>query len=86
MALEGVRAGDTFVVWKLDRLGRALSPLGETVQALHQQRRHFKSLQEHIDTTSGAGTLIFHLFAALAEFARDLLRERTRAGLGYGQE
>jgi len=80
-ALEVVRAGDTFVVWKLDRLGRSLSHLVETVQALHQQRTHFKSLQENIDTTSGAGKLIFHLFAALAEFERDLIQERTRAGL-----
>lgn len=80
-ALEVLRAGDTFVVWKLDRLGRSLSHLVETVQALQQQGIHFKSLQENIDTTSGAGKLVFHLFAALAEFERDLIRERTRAGL-----
>jgi DNA invertase Pin-like site-specific DNA recombinase len=80
-ALEVLRAGDTFVVWKLDRLGRSLSHLVETIQDLHQQGMHFKSLQENIDTTSGAGTLVFHLFAALAEFERDLIRERTRAGL-----
>ena len=80
-ALEVLRAGDTFVVWKLDRLGRSLAHLVETIQDLHQQGIHFKSLQENIDTTSGAGKLVFHLFAALAEFERDLIRERTRAGL-----
>jgi DNA invertase Pin-like site-specific DNA recombinase len=85
-ALEVLRAGDTFVVWKLDRLGRSLSHLVETVQDLHQQGIHFKSLQENIDTTSGAGKLVFHLFAALAEFERDLIRERTRAGLAAARE
>ena len=85
-ALEVLRAGDTFVVWKLDRLGRSLSHLVETIQDLHQQGIHFKSLQEHIDTTSGAGKLVFHLFAALAEFERDLIRERTRAGLAAARE
>jgi DNA invertase Pin-like site-specific DNA recombinase len=85
-ALEVLRDGDTFVVWKLDRLGRSLSHLVETVHALHQQGIHFKSLQENIDTTSGAGKLVFHLFAALAEFERDLIRERTRAGLAAARE
>jgi len=85
-ALEVLRAGDTFVVWKLDRLGRSLSHLVETIQDLHQQGIHFKSLQENIDTTSGAGKLVFHLFAALAEFERDLIRERTRAGLAAARE
>ncbi len=85
-ALEVLRAGDTFVVWKLDRLGRSLSHLVETIQDLHQQEIHFKSLQENIDTTSGAGKLVFHLFAALAEFERDLIRERTRAGLAAARE
>jgi len=85
-ALEVLRAGDTFVVWKLDRLGRSLAHLVETIQDLHQQEIHFKSLQENIDTTSGAGKLVFHLFAALAEFERDLIRERTRAGLAAARE
>ncbi len=85
-ALEVLRTGDTFVVWKLDRLGRSLSHLVETIQDLHQQGIHFKSLQENIDTTSGAGKLVFHLFAALAEFERDLIRERTRAGLAAARE
>ncbi len=81
IAIEVLRAGDTFVVWKLDRLGRSLSHLVAMVNDLQGQGIHFKSLQEHIDTTSGAGKLVFHLFAALAEFERDLIRERTRAGL-----
>jgi DNA invertase Pin-like site-specific DNA recombinase len=81
IAIEVLRADDTFVVWKLDRLGRSLSHLVEMVNDLQRQGIHFKSLQENIDTTSGAGKLVFHLFAALAEFERDLIRERTRAGL-----
>jgi DNA invertase Pin-like site-specific DNA recombinase len=79
--LEFLRAGDTLVVWKLDRLGRSLSHLVAVVHALHRQGMHFRSLQEQIDTTSGVGKLVFHLFAALAEFEHDLIRERTRAGL-----
>ncbi len=76
-----LRAGDTLVVWKLDRLGRSLSHLVTIVTDLQPQGMHFKSLQEQIDTTSGTGKLVFHLFAALAEFERDLIRERTLAGL-----
>ncbi|MDQ6643005.1 MAG: recombinase family protein [Chloroflexota bacterium] len=80
-ALKECRAGDTLVVWKLDRLGRSLPHLVETVQALSSRRVGFKSLQEQIDTTTSAGNLIFHIFASLAEFERDLIRERTNAGL-----
>ena len=80
-ALEVVRTGDTLVVWKLDRLGRSLAHLVSVINDLQRQGIHFKSLQEHIDTTSGVGKLVFHLFAALAEFERDLIRERTLAGL-----
>lgn len=80
-ALEFLRAGDTLVVWKLDRLGRSLSHLIAMVTKLHSQGMHFQSLQEQIDTTSGVGKLVFHLFAALAEFEYDLIHERTRAGL-----
>lgn len=79
--LEFLRAGDTLVVWKLDRLGRSLPHLVAVVNDLHRQGMHFRSLQEQIDTTSGVGKLVFHLFAALAEFEHDLIRERTRAGL-----
>jgi DNA invertase Pin-like site-specific DNA recombinase len=80
-ALEACRSGDTLVVWKLDRLGRSLPQLVETVRELYGRDVGFKSLQEQIDTTSAGGKLIFHIFASLAEFERDLIRERTNAGL-----
>src|SRR5215211_3297359 len=80
-ALDHLRAGDTLVVWRLDRLGRSLRHLIETVTTLAQRGVGFKSLTESIDTTSPGGKLIFHIFGALAEFERDLIRERTRAGL-----
>ncbi len=80
-ALKECRAGDTLVVWKLDRLGRSLPHLVETVRDLSARGIGFKSLQEQIDTTTSGGNLIFHIFAALAEFERDLIRERTNAGL-----
>jgi DNA invertase Pin-like site-specific DNA recombinase len=80
-ALAYCRPSDTLVVWKLDRLGRSLPHLIETVQELQKRGIGFKSLQESIDTTTSGGKLIFHVFAALAEFERDLIRERTNAGL-----
>ena len=80
-ALNSLRGGDTLVVWKLDRLGRSLKHLIEVINQLHQQKISFKSLQENIDTTSSGGKLIFHIFCALAEFERDIIRERTLAGL-----
>src|SRR6266480_7676913 len=80
-ALNFLREGDTLVVWKLDRLGRSLQHLIETITALEQRGIGFKSLTEHIDTTTPGGKLIFHIFGALAEFERDLIRERTQAGL-----
>jgi len=80
-ALKECRSGDTLVVWKLDRLGRSLPHLVETVRDLSVRGVGFKSLQEQIDTTSSSGKLIFHIFASLAEFERDLIRERTNAGL-----
>lgn len=79
--LEQVREGDTVVVWKLDRLGRSLSHLVETITRLDGQGVSFRSLKESIDTTSATGKLIFHIFASLAEFERDMTRERTNAGL-----
>ena len=79
--LAYVRAGDTLVVWKLDRLGRSLPHLIDVVSALEQREVGFKCLQESIDTTTAGGKLIFHVFGALAEFERDLIRERTNAGL-----
>ncbi len=80
-ALRECRPGDTLVVWKLDRLGRSLPHLVETVRELLERGIGFKSLQESIDTTTSGGKLIFHLFASLAEFERDIIRERTHAGL-----
>ena len=80
-ALDFVRPGDTLVVWKLDRLGRSLKHLIETVSLLQEKGVGFKSLTENIDTTTSSGKLIFHFFGALAEFERDLIRERTLAGL-----
>ena len=80
-ALHYLRAGDTLVVWKLDRLGRSLTHLIDTVRRLDARGIGFKSLQEHIDTTTPGGKLVFHVFAALAEFERDLIGERTKAGL-----
>jgi DNA invertase Pin-like site-specific DNA recombinase len=76
-ALEFMRQGDTLVVWRLDRLGRSLKHLIEIVALLHNKEIGFKSLNEQIDTTTSGGKLIFHVFGALAEFERDLIRERT---------
>jgi DNA invertase Pin-like site-specific DNA recombinase len=72
---------DTLVVWKLDRLGRSLPHVIETISGLQGRGIGFKSLTEQIDTTTSGGKLIFHVFAALAEFERDVIRERTQAGL-----
>ena len=80
-ALNYLRCGDTLIVWKLDRLGRSMSHLIETVRELEQRGVGFRSLTEGIDTTTSGGTLVFHLFGALAQFERDLISERTRAGL-----
>ncbi|MDJ0358419.1 recombinase family protein [Paenarthrobacter sp. PH39-S1] len=79
--IDQIRPGDTLVVWRLDRLGRSLRNLIDQVTVLHQRDIGFKSLQETIDTTSSGGRLVFHVFGALAEFERDLIRERTNAGL-----
>ena len=80
--LDQLRPGDTLVVWKLDRLGRSLRHLVDTVTGLADREIGFRSLQEAIDTTTPGGKLVFHVFAALAEFERDLIRERTAAGFG----
>lgn len=80
-ALEYVRDGDVLIVWKLDRLGRSLPHLIETVMSLATRGVGFRSLTEAIDTTTPGGRLVFHLFGALGQFERDLIRERTRAGL-----
>ncbi|HUY75715.1 MAG TPA: recombinase family protein [Ktedonobacterales bacterium] len=80
-ALAYLRHGDTLVVWKLDRLGRSLKHLISTIAELHARGIAFRSLTEQIDTATPGGKLIFHVFGALAEFERDLIRERTQAGL-----
>jgi DNA invertase Pin-like site-specific DNA recombinase len=78
---EILRAGDTLVVWRLDRLGRSLKDLIEWINYLDDKGVAFKSLQESIDTSTSTGKLIFHIFGALAEFERNLIKERTQAGL-----
>jgi DNA invertase Pin-like site-specific DNA recombinase len=80
-ALDYVRSGDTLVVWRLDRLGRSLKQLIERVTALEARGVGFRSLTEAMDTTTSGGRLIFHVFGALAEFERAVIRERTLAGL-----
>ena len=79
--LKALRAGDTLVVWRLDRLGRSLPDLVQIVAGLEEKGIGFESITEKIETTSAAGKLVFHVFAALAEFERNLIRERTQAGL-----
>ena len=80
-ALAYLRPGDTLVVWKLDRAGRSLTHLIELLKSLKERNIEFISLTEQIDTTTPGGKLIFHMMGALAEFERDLIRERTNAGL-----
>ncbi len=80
-ALEYMRGQDTLVVWKLDRLARSLKQLIETVEGLGERGIGLRSLTESLDTTTSGGKLVFHLFAALAEFERSVIRERTRSGL-----
>jgi DNA invertase Pin-like site-specific DNA recombinase len=80
-ALSHLREGDALIVWRLDRLGRSLKHLIETVTMLKQQGVAFKSLTENIDTATATGTLVFQIFGALAEFERNLIKERTIAGL-----
>jgi DNA invertase Pin-like site-specific DNA recombinase len=80
-ALDHLREGDTLVVWRLDRLGRSLANLIELMTLLDERKVGFRSLTEQIDTTTSGGKLIFHIFGALAEFERNLIRERTMAGL-----
>src|SRR5512133_1550387 len=79
--MSHLREGDILVVWKLDRLGRSLKHLIETITGLNNRKIGFKSITESIDTTTSGGKLIFHIFGALAEFERDIIRERTQAGL-----
>ena len=80
-ALEMCREGDTLVVWRLDRLGRSIKNLIDLAEILEKRGIGLKSCQEAIDTNTSGGKLIFHMFGALAEFERNLLKERTKAGL-----
>ncbi|MCK4608462.1 MAG: recombinase family protein [Gammaproteobacteria bacterium] len=80
-AINDLRAGDALVVKKLDRLGRSIKSLIALVTKLDEKKVGFKSLTENIDTTTSGGKLIFHIFGALAEFERDIIRDRTNAGL-----
>ena len=85
-AIDYMRAGDILVVWKMDRLARSLKQLIETVEDLEAQQIGFQSLTESIDTTTPGGKLTFHIFGALAEFERSIIRERTLAGLASARE
>lgn len=80
-AMDHLREGDTLIVWKLDRLGRTLQHLVSLINGLNDRGVGFMSIHESIDTTTPGGRLVFHLFASLAEFERDLIVERTSAGL-----
>ena len=81
MALEVLRKNDTLVVWKLDRLGRTVKGLIDLVNLLHNKEIHFKSITDNVDTSTPAGRFFFHVMASLAQMERELLAERTKAGL-----
>jgi len=85
-ALKYMRDGDTLVVWKLDRLARSMKQLLATVDDLRERGVEFRSLTEAMDTSTPGGRLTFHIFGALAEFERELIRERTRAGLAQARK
>lgn len=85
-ALEMLREGDIFVVWKLDRLGRSVKHLVEFVGGLHKKGIQFKSLSDNIDTKTSSGRFFFHVMVSLAEMERDLTAERTRAGLEIARQ
>ncbi|MBJ2078386.1 recombinase family protein [Serratia ureilytica] len=85
-ALEMLREGDTLVVWKLDRLGRSVKQLVDMVGELHKQGIQFKSLTDAIDTGTPVGRFFFHVMASLAEMERELIIERTRAGLDAAKQ
>ena len=80
-AMNYLRKGDTLVVWRLDRLGRSMKHLIDLITQLEEKEIGFRSLTEAMDTTTSGGKLIFHIFGALAEFERNLIQERTQAGL-----
>lgn len=84
-ALETLRPGDTFAVWKMDRMARSLVDLLCKMDRIKSEGAQFKSLTEQIDTNTPGGRLVFHVLGAIAEFERDLIRERTRAGVKAAQ-
>lgn len=84
--LKALRPGDTLTVWRLDRLGRSITDLLQIVADLDKRGIAFESIAEKIETGSAAGRLVFHVFAALAEFERGIIRERTRAGLDAARQ
>ena len=81
LALEVLRKNDTLIVWKLDRLGRTVKGLIDLVNLLHQKGIHFKSITDHVDTSTPSGRFFFHIMASLAQMERELVAERTKAGL-----
>ena len=81
LLLEVLREGDTLVVWKLDRLGRSVKSLVDMITKLSEQNIHFKSLTDNIDTSTPSGRFFFHIMASLAQMERELIIERTKAGL-----
>jgi len=85
-ALNALRAGDTLVVWKLDRLGRSVKSLVDLVNDLHSKGIHFRSLTDSIDTSTSSGRFFFHVMASLAQMERELIVERTRAGLEVAKQ
>ena len=85
-ALSYVREKDSIVVWRLDRLGRSIQHLIQIIKDLQDRKIGFTSIQENIDTTTSGGKLVFHIFGALAEFERELIRERTNAGLATARK
>jgi len=86
LALEVLRKGDTLVVWKLDRLGRTVKGLIDLVNQLHLKGIHFNSITDHVDTSTPSGRFFFHIMASLAQMERELVAERTRAGLAVAKE
>jgi DNA invertase Pin-like site-specific DNA recombinase len=85
-ALEFLQPGDTLVVWKLDRLGRSLAHLIQTVHSLKERKITFHSITEGMDTSTSSGELLFHIFGALAQFERNLIKERVNAGLAAAKK
>lgn len=85
-ALDELREGDTFCVWKLDRIARSLTDLLKRMEQIKQSGANFRSLTEDIDTNTASGRLLFHVMGAIAEFERDLIRERTKAGVRAAME